>query len=366
MRPIFFLASILTTVIILPAYGVDISELENVGLKTKYIIISNGQEFKIEAVSNFQIISHTFSETDKILTFNVQTARDTGNESEFYIPKEMLVEPLTVLLDGQKISALINKVDNKYNQLIYYSDPAIVCDATCQANDPQAQMQVALATMSAQHDATNDPSTTSIVKVEATLEELEQVISMPPVKYAPEVISEQNAFLVREMLNSNIWGEPGKSYGTGWRAKVLKRRDIGGKTGTTNNAKDGWYTGFGPNIVATTWVGFDDHRRSLGRTSRNSNLGKNQIAGSEFGGNAAQPTWINFMHNALKNTPEQDKQIPDDIIKVRIDRATGQLSNQDGASSMYEYFIQGTEPTRSVQQAVSEREFDTDTAEELF
>ena len=112
MWTIFFLASILTTVIILPVYGVDISELENVGLKTKYIIISNGQEFKIEAVSNFQIISHTFSETDKILTFNVQTARDTGNESEFYIPKEMLVEPLTVLLDGQKISAIINKVDN--------------------------------------------------------------------------------------------------------------------------------------------------------------------------------------------------------------------------------------------------------------
>tara|TARA_B100000749_G_scaffold275975_1_gene262466 strand:+ start:592 stop:1401 length:810 start_codon:yes stop_codon:yes gene_type:complete len=109
---IFFLVSILTTVIILPAYGIDISELENVGLKTKYIIISNGQEFQIEAVSNFQIISHTFSETDKILTFNVQTARDTGNESEFYIPKEMLVEPLTVLLDGQKISAIINKADN--------------------------------------------------------------------------------------------------------------------------------------------------------------------------------------------------------------------------------------------------------------
>ena len=112
MWTIFFLVSILTTVIILPAYGIDISELENVGLKTKYIIISNGQEFQIEAVSNFQIISHTFSETDKILTFNVQTARDTGNESEFYIPKEMLVEPLTVLLDGQKISAIINKVDN--------------------------------------------------------------------------------------------------------------------------------------------------------------------------------------------------------------------------------------------------------------
>ncbi|WP_318459587.1 penicillin-binding protein 1A [Photobacterium leiognathi] len=262
---------------------------------------------------------------------------------------------------------LINKVDNNDDQLIYYADPAIVCNDACQAKNPQAKMQVAMATAVEDHKLDQPIDTTKPAPAEKpTLADLEQVITMPPVRYAPEVISEQNAFLVREMLNSNIWGEPGKSYGTGWRAKVLKRHDIGGKTGTTNNAKDAWYTGFGPNIVATTWVGFDDHRRELGRTSWNNNLGKNQTIGGEFGGNAAQPAWINFMRQALKNTPEQEKQIPDDIVKVRIDRATGQLSNRDDASSMYEYFIKGTEPTRSVQQATSERQFDTETAEELF
>ncbi|MCG3865337.1 MULTISPECIES: PBP1A family penicillin-binding protein [unclassified Photobacterium] len=262
---------------------------------------------------------------------------------------------------------LINKVDNNDNQLIYYADPAIVCNDACQAKNPQAKMQVAMATAVENHKLDQPSDNTAPIETEKTTpEDLEKVISMPPVRYAPEVISEQNAFLVREMLNSNIWGEPGKSYGTGWRAKVLKRHDIGGKTGTTNNAKDAWYTGFGPNIVATTWVGFDDHRRELGRTSWNNNLGKNQTIGGEFGGNAAQPAWINFMRQALKNTPEQEKQIPSDIVKVRIDRATGQLSNRNDSSSMYEYFIKGTEPTRSVQQAVSEQKFDTETAEELF
>ncbi|KPA53596.1 penicillin-binding protein 1A [Photobacterium lucens] len=262
---------------------------------------------------------------------------------------------------------LINKVDNNDDQLIYYADPAIVCNDACQAKNPQAKMQVAMATAVEDHKLDQPADSTKPAETEKpTLADLEKVITIPPVRYAPEVISEQNAFLVREMLNSNIWGEPGKSYGTGWRAKVLKRHDIGGKTGTTNNAKDAWYTGFGPNIVATTWVGFDDHRRELGRTSWNSNLGQNQTTGGEFGGNAAQPAWISFMRQALKNTPEQEKQIPDDIVKVRIDRATGQLSNRDDASSMYEYFIKGTEPTRSVQQATSERQFDTETAEELF
>ncbi|PSV25758.1 MULTISPECIES: penicillin-binding protein 1A [unclassified Photobacterium] len=278
---------------------------------------------------------------------------------------------------------LINKVDNNDDQLIYYADPAIVCNDACQAKNPQAKMQVAMATAVEDHKfdqstdttasttatttATKTVTTTAPTETEKpTPADLEKVISMPPVRYAPEVISEQNAFLVREMLNSNIWGEPGHLYGTGWRARVLKRHDIGGKTGTTNNAKDAWYTGYGPNIVATTWVGFDDHRRELGRTSWNNNLGKNQTIGGEFGGNAAQPAWINFMRQALKNTPEQEKQIPSDIVKVRIDRATGQLSNRNDASSMYEYFIKGTEPTRSVQQAVSEQKFDTETAEELF
>jgi len=102
----------LSIVIILPVYGIDLSELENVGLKNKYIVVSGGNEFEIVAVVNFQLGSPIFSETDNSLTFNAETARDTGNESEFYIPRGLFAGPVMVLLDGQEISPIINENDN--------------------------------------------------------------------------------------------------------------------------------------------------------------------------------------------------------------------------------------------------------------
>jgi len=112
LKIIIFLIFVLSIVIILPAYGIDLSELENVGLKYKYIITSGGYDFEIAAVANFQIAAPIFSETDKSLTFNVETARDVGNESEFYIPRGLFVGPVMVLLDGQEVSPIINENDN--------------------------------------------------------------------------------------------------------------------------------------------------------------------------------------------------------------------------------------------------------------
>jgi len=112
LKIIIFLIFVLSIVIILPAYGIDLSELENVGLKNKYIIISDGNKFEIGVVVNFQIAAPIFSETDKSLTFNAETARDVGNESEFYIPRGLLVGPVMVLLDGQEVYPIINENDN--------------------------------------------------------------------------------------------------------------------------------------------------------------------------------------------------------------------------------------------------------------
>jgi len=112
LKIIIFLTFVLSIVIILPAYGIDLSELENVGLKNKYIIISDGNKFEIGVVVNFQIAAPIFSETDKSLTFNAETARDVGNESEFYIPRGLFVGPVMVLLDGQEVSPIINENDN--------------------------------------------------------------------------------------------------------------------------------------------------------------------------------------------------------------------------------------------------------------
>ena len=114
MKIILFLIFILSTVIILPVYGIDLSELENVGLKNKYLIIFDGNEFEIEIVANFQVVSHTFSETDKSLTFNIETGRDIGNESEIYVPRGIFVDSPIVLLDGLLVSPIINKNDNTF------------------------------------------------------------------------------------------------------------------------------------------------------------------------------------------------------------------------------------------------------------
>ena len=79
------------------------------------------------------------------------------------------------------------------------------------------------------------------------------------------------------------------AHGTGYAAMRLGRHDLGGKTGTTNDAKDAWFSGFNPNLVAVAWVGFDQPR-TLGRR--------------EFGGVAALPIWSDYMENALANTED--------------------------------------------------------------
>lgn len=156
---------------------------------------------------------------------------------------------------------------------------------------------------------------------------------------AVQILSEANSALITEAMHSAIYGGSdrglGKWLGTGWRAaKALQRPDLAGKTGTTNESKDAWFSGFAPEVVATAWIGFDDHRRKLGRSAQ----------GGEFGASAAQPIWIEFMKQALQGVPVQLPPKPDDVITVRIDKATGYLSQQGDASSREEFFQKGTEP----------------------
>ncbi|WP_432454733.1 MULTISPECIES: penicillin-binding protein 1A [unclassified Agarivorans] len=171
---------------------------------------------------------------------------------------------------------------------------------------------------------------------------------------APRIISSQNAFLVSQAMNSVIWGGGSWAHktgwnGTGWRAaRELKRHDIAGKTGTTNDAKDAWFSGFGPGLVVTSWIGFDDFNRELGEASYNANLGKDQVTGKEFGARTAQPAWIDFMKVGLEGIPEQPWSIPKNISTVRIDRASGLLTTASDYTTRFEYFEKGTEPSEYV------------------
>lgn len=159
-------------------------------------------------------------------------------------------------------------------------------------------------------------------------------------EYAPRVISGELAFLIRSALNTAIYGEQGLGWkGTSWRiAQSIKRSDIGGKTGTTNSAKVAWYAGFGANLVTTTYVGFDDNKRVLGK--------------GEAGAKTAMPAWVAYMKAALSDVPERQLDLPPNIMEKTIDSNSGLLSEGGGRK---EYFIVGTEPKRTYIAEMQER-----------
>ena len=147
--------------------------------------------------------------------------------------------------------------------------------------------------------------------------------------YAPRVMKPEIAFLMRSALNSAIYGEQGQSWrGTSSSlANDFKRKDIGGKTGTTNQSKVTWYAGFGSNIVTTVYVGFDDNKRVLGK--------------GESGARTAMPAWRDYMKVALADKKDRILPTPTNIVEAKIDATSGFLGSQ-----LTEYFIKGTEPTK--------------------
>lgn len=190
---------------------------------------------------------------------------------------------------------------------------------------------------------------------------------------APRVLSEQTAFLISDALTSAVWG--GGSWpnqtgwnGTAWRAQSLRNRNIAGKTGTTNDVRDTWFVGFSTGIVATTWIGFDNMEQTLGSVSLNSNLGRDRqpIVGSEAGATTALPGWINFMNEVIDDFSTEPFQLPINITSVRIDDASGRLSNQSGYTSLFEYFVSGTEPTEFADEEDNSPRLFEDNDDELF
>lgn len=144
------------------------------------------------------------------------------------------------------------------------------------------------------------------------------------VRRAPRVISEENAFIMNSMMQNVI------TNGTGRRALELGRADLAGKTGTTNDFRDAWFSGFTPDLVATTWIGFDQPT-SLGP--------------GEVGGRAALPIWVDFMRVALKGVPERPLPVPAGVVAESVDRDTGEPIEPNDPAAIVEYFIPGTEPT---------------------
>ncbi|QKJ85300.1 Penicillin-binding protein 1A [Paramixta manurensis] len=260
----------------------------------------------------------------------------------------------------------IRKIEDEQGKTVFEVKPKIACP---QCNLPviygDTKKAVALSEDSVENVAVSQQGP----NVAVPQPQLEQVTSAQAQQdgeqqYAPHVINTPLSFLIKSALNSNIFGEPGW-MGTGWRAsRDLKRNDIGGKTGTTNSSKDAWFSGYGPGVVTSVWIGFDDHRRDLGRTTA-SGMIKDQISGYEGGAKSAQPAWDDYMKSALDGVPVEPLTPPDGVVTVTIDRSTGKLAN-GGGNTRQEYFINGTQPTEYSVHDVGTTLMDNGESHELF
>ncbi|MEM7193480.1 MAG: penicillin-binding protein 1A [Pseudomonadota bacterium] len=147
------------------------------------------------------------------------------------------------------------------------------------------------------------------------------------------VISEENAFLTRSIMKQVILS------GTGQKALRLGRNDLAGKTGTTNDYKDAWFSGFNSDVITTVYIGFDEPEH-LGRR--------------ESGASAALPIWVDFMEEVLKDFPEKEASIPENIVSRMINKTTGEATSSQDPEGYQEYFLTGTEPTNAIQTNVAE------------
>jgi len=265
-----------------------------------------------------------FGFSDQALPRNGSLALGGGNAA----PLDVAQAYATFANGGYAIKPyVIDSISGPDDEILYRADPAVVCPR-CEPGDdePAPSVELPRAAQSGQlaGDETRDAvdglglaaaySPTEQSEFQMTMEQMADVaMSYQPdataapelfagVNLAPRIITEQNAFLIRHMMQDVIL------RGTGRRARQLGRRDLAGKTGTSNDRRDAWFSGFNADLVATVWVGYDDDL---------------PLGPGEEGSKTALPLWISFMGSALENAPEHTLPMPEGIVSVRISKTTG-------------------------------------------
>jgi len=157
---------------------------------------------------------------------------------------------------------------------------------------------------------------------------------VPEKLLAPTSISPQNDYLMADMMSDVV------RRGTAVRARQLKRDDIAGKTGTTNDRRDAWFCGFNSSLVGAAWVGFDQEK-SLGP--------------GEEGSRTALPVWIYFMAEALKGVPEQRRVPPPGLVTMRVSADSGFAARPGDPNAIFETFIAGHLPPEAEDGALDEQ-----------
>ena len=184
---------------------------------------------------------------------------------------------------------LIERIEDRSGQLLFLANPA---------QTPSS--------------ASSQTSPDSILAVTGNAESL-------PAKplLAEQIIDERTAYIMTSMLQDVI------KRGTGRRAMALGRDDLAGKTGTTNESKDSWFSGYNADYITTVWAGFDQPE-SLGR--------------NEYGGTVALPIWMSYMATALKDKPSHLPPEPAGLLTLRIDPLSGRAATPDTPDAYFELF----------------------------
>ncbi|TLP74847.1 penicillin-binding protein 1A [Pseudomonas nitroreducens] len=190
---------------------------------------------------------------------------------------------------------IVQRIESRDGQVLYQANPPSI---------PQNEEQVQAQPQPAATDAfgNDDPN-----QAKTTIEPAA----------AERVIDARTAYIMTSMLQDVI------KRGTGRRALALKRDDLAGKTGTTNESKDAWFSGFNADYMTTVWVGFDQPE-SLGR--------------AEYGGNVALPIWMRYMGAALKDKPSHLLPEPPGLVSLRIDPVTGRAAPPGTPGAYFELF----------------------------
>ena len=216
----------------------------------------------------------------------------------------------------------IRTISDMSGATVYQTHPTVICEDCdpAEAEDPPVEQAEVLKPAFKPLDiASANPE----VEVTASGHEPGQQGIDEGITYAEQVITPQNAYLVRSMMMDVI------RRGTGRRAMELGRNDLAGKTGTTNEQRDAWFSGYNDHLVTSVWVGFDNHE-PLGRR--------------ELGGRAALPVWMEYMAAALQGVEDKPPTAPEGLARARIDPDTGLLTRLDDDDAIMEIFQAGRLP----------------------
>ena len=257
---------------------------------------------------------------------------------------------------------IIDRILMDNGETVWESDARRVCDTCLEARDARTAERDMLASIDPQAQtrfriATEPGETGEVPTYPDARSMIEQASAWRPdaeetpnfwlegEEPAPQIISPQNAYLVYDMMRDVI------RRGTGRRARELGRNDLAGKTGTSNERRDAWFSGFNGDLVTTVWVGFDQER-SLG-------------AGEE-GGRTALPVWKYYMAEALEGQPERPLNRPPGIVTARISPETGMLARAGETGAIFEIFEADHVPAspESTPGSGSLDPFDSDAGEE--